>query len=118
MFLVLLIVPSLIAIQNDLGRLTQTTRRGLRFRRPGVRAALGTGAALIMAWLGATMGAFAVTGALPQAISKVLSGTPFAEDVTLGASLGLFIAGAGVICMALYLVSAIALLVSRMRHPA
>lgn len=118
MFLVLLIVPSLIAIQSDLGRLTQTTRRGLHFRRSGMRAALGLGAALIVAWLGATMGAFAVTGALPQAITEVLSGTPVAEDVTLGTSLGLFVAGAGVICLALYLVSAIALVVSRMRRPA
>jgi predicted RND superfamily exporter protein len=118
MFLVLLIVPSLIAIQSDLGRLTQTTRRGLHFRRSGMRAALGLGAALIVAWLGATMGAFAVTGALPQAITEVLSGTPVAEDVTLGTSLGLFVAGSGVICLALYLVSAIALVVSRMRRPA
>lgn len=118
MFLVLLIVPSLIAIQSDLGRLTQTARRGLRFRRGGIRAALSLASAMIVAWLAATMGAFAVTGTLPQALQNALASTPLAGDITLMTSLGLFVAGAAVICLALYLVSGLALAMSRLRRPA
>lgn len=118
MFLVLLIVPSLIAIQSDLGRLTQTARRGLRFRRGGIRAALSLASAMIVAWLAATMGAFAVTGTLPQALQDALADTPLSGDITLMTSLGLFVAGAAVICLALYLVSGLALAMSRLRRPA
>ncbi|WP_300588160.1 efflux RND transporter permease subunit [Marivita sp.] len=118
MFLVLLIVPSLIAIQSDLGRLTQTARRGLRFRRGGIRAALSLASAMIVAWLAATMGAFAVTGTLPQALQDALADTPLAGDITLMTSFGLFVAGAAVICLALYLVSGLALAMSRLRRPA
>ncbi|MCI5110359.1 MAG: efflux RND transporter permease subunit [Marivita sp.] len=118
MFLVLLIVPSLMAIQSDLGRLTQTARRGLRFRRHGVRVLLGAGAALIVAWLAATMGAFAVTGALPQVLSSVLSETPLGGDATLGGSLGLFALGSAVICLGLYLIAALVAVGSRRRRPA
>ncbi|MBO6883614.1 MAG: efflux RND transporter permease subunit [Marivita sp.] len=116
MFLVLLIVPSLIAIQSDLGRLTQTARRGLRFRRGGIRAALSLASAMIVAWLAATMGAFAVTGTLPQALQNALADTPLAGDITLMTSLGLFVAGAAVICLALYLVSGLALAMFRLRR--
>ena len=118
MFLVLLIVPSLIAIQSDLGRLTQTARRGLRFRRGGIRAALSLASVMIVAWLAATMGAFAVTGTLPQALQDALADTPLSGDITLMTSLGLFVAGAAVICLALYLVSGLALAMSRLRRPA
>lgn len=118
MFLVLLIVPSLIAIQSDLARLTQTARRGLRFRRGGIRAALSLASVMIVAWLAATMGAFAVTGTLPQALQDALADTPLAGDITLMTSLGLFVAGAAVICLALYLVSGLALAMSRLRCPA
>ena len=115
MFLVLLIVPSLIAIQNDIGRLTQTARRGLRFRQGGIRVVLGTASALIVAWLGATMGAFALTGALPETLRSALADTPLGGDLTLARSLGFFLVGAAVICLTVYLLSAVALVVSRMR---
>ncbi len=115
MFLVLLIVPSLIAIQNDIGRLTQTARRGLRFRQGGIRVVLGTASALIVVWLGATMGAFALTGALPETLRSALADTPLGGDLTLARSLGFFLGGAAVICLTVYLLSAVALVVSRMR---
>jgi multidrug efflux pump subunit AcrB len=115
MFLVLLIVPSLIAIQNDIGRLTQTARRGLRFRQGGIRVVLGTASALIVVWLGATMGAFALTGALPEILRSALVDTPLGGDLTLARSLGFFLVGAAVICLTVYLLSAVALVVSRMR---
>ena len=118
MFLVLLIVPSLMAIQDDLGRLTRTARRGLRFRHGGVRVALGAASTMIVAWLAATMGAFAVTGTIPQIVQDAFASTPFAGNITLMTSLGLFVAGAAVICLALYLVSGAVLLMTRIRRPA
>ena len=68
MVLVLLVVPALIAIQADIGRRIGALRRGLRFRRPRVRALHGAAVALMLGWLAATMGHVAVTGLLPQAL--------------------------------------------------
>ncbi len=116
MFLVLLIVPSLMAIQSDLGRLTQTARRGLRFRQGGIRLALGAASLAILAWLAATMGSFAVTGGLPDMLGRILAGSPLGGQATLTSSLGLFIGGTALICLAVYLLSALALGVARRRN--
>ena len=118
MFLVLLLVPSMIAIQNDIGRLTQTARRGLRFREAGLRATLLVTSALIAGWLAATMGTFAVSGQLPLVLQGLASGALAIEDITLLPSLLLFLFGAAVICFAVYLLSMIALGVSRVRRAA
>jgi multidrug efflux pump subunit AcrB len=116
MFLVLLIVPSLMAIQSDLGRLTQTARRGLRFRQGGIRLALGAASLAILAWLAATMGSFAVSGGLPDMLGRILAGSPLGGQATLTSSLGLFIGGTALICLAVYLLSALALGVARRRN--
>jgi multidrug efflux pump subunit AcrB len=116
MFLVLLIVPSLMAIQSDLGRLTQTARRGLRFRQGGIRLALGAASLAILAWLAATMGSFAVSGGLPDMLGRILAGSPLGGQATLTISLGLFIGGTALICLAVYLLSALALGVARRRN--
>lgn len=116
MFLVLLIVPSLIAIQSDIGRLTQTARRGLRFRHMGLRAVIGLAALLIVGWLGATMGAFALTGQLPDMLQTFLADMSLGVEVTLSTSLLLFIAGAAVICLVIYGLSAVALGLTRFRR--
>jgi multidrug efflux pump subunit AcrB len=118
MFLVLLIVPSLMAIQNDISRLTQTARRGLRFRAAGLRATLLIASALIIGWLGATMGSFALTGGLPEPLLAALADTPIGGDISLALTLGLFIAGAAVICLTLYVLSALAVGVFRLRRTA
>ncbi|MFP7569576.1 efflux RND transporter permease subunit [Marivita sp. S2033] len=116
MFLVLLIVPSLVAVQHDMARLTQSARRGLRFRQKGLRSALVAASVLIVAWLGATLGVFALTGALPSALQKLLSRLSFAPDAGLTTTLALFIFGAAVICVGVYLLAAIALGVTRARR--
>ncbi|MCL3881493.1 efflux RND transporter permease subunit [Marivita sp. GX14005] len=112
MFLVLLIVPSLIAIQSDFGRLIRTARRGLRFRRRRMRAVSIVASALIAIWFAATLGSVAVTGALPEP----LAGTPIGAG-GLGAGFALFTAGAAVICLAVYLVAVILFAVAA-RRPA
>ncbi|MCK0151450.1 efflux RND transporter permease subunit [Marivita sp. S6314] len=118
MFLVLLIVPSLMAIQNDFGRLTQTARRALRFRKTGVRVAMGAASAVILAWLSVTMGAFAATGDLPVAVKTALSFAPLGAEVSLSTVLGLFVVGAAAICLAMYILAALAVGVMRVRKPA
>jgi hypothetical protein len=64
------------------------------------------------------MGAFALTGALPEMLSAALADTPLAGELTLARSLGFFVLGAAVICLAVYLLSAVVLVVSRMRSRA
>jgi hypothetical protein len=48
----------------------------------------------------------------------LLVGTPFDGEPTLGTSFGLFVVGAAVICVLLYVLSAISMAVSRLRRPA
>ena len=115
MFLVLLIVPSLIAIQHDIGRLTMTARRGMRFRKAGLRATLLLASALVVAWLGATMGAFTINGALPEAVQIALESLPISNDRGLGMILGIFVLGAAAICFGVYALAALALAVTRGR---
>src|SRR6056297_4155287 len=54
MVLVLLVVPALLAMQNDVTRLRAATMRALRGRDTGLRAANGTAAAAMAAWFAAT----------------------------------------------------------------
>jgi hypothetical protein len=51
-------------------------------------------------------------------LSAALADTPLAGDLTLARSLGFFVLGAAVICLAVYLLSAVVLVVSRMRSRA
>lgn len=88
MVLVLLLVPALLAIGQDLSQPMRALRRGLRVR--GMRAPLGAGAAVVLAWFAATMGWVLITGQLPAPLAGLGAGQP------LAAALGLFVAGAGV----------------------
>lgn len=78
MFLVLLIVPAIVAIQADLGRTTRSWRRMLRAPRAatGPRVALAGASFATVLLLGATVGVFAITGA------------PWAPLAALGGALG------------------------------
>ena len=98
--LVLLVVPALIAMQQDVARQTRALRRILRAPVPAVRNSVAVGGVAILAWLGATMGATVVLGALPAALTSVapmLGGLP-----AMPAALALFISGAAVIVLTLY----------------
>jgi len=99
--LVLLLVPALLAVQQDIGRQFTTLRRALRARR-GARAVSALVIATVLAVVGvfaATIGAVIATGALPLQLMALLPGLP--EMAPLSLSLGLFVAGsAGVILLA------------------
>ncbi|PRY92261.1 efflux RND transporter permease subunit [Donghicola tyrosinivorans] len=100
MFLVLLVVPALVAVQADIGQLVRSARRGVRARHSGLRRGVLTTGALIGAWGVVTAGWMAATGAvLPQLAQMV---TP---PASMAGAVGLFLIGALVLCLAGYLVT-------------
>jgi len=90
MVLVLLIVPSLLAMQQDILRQFQALRRlgSQPARARGAAVVVGLAAVALLVWFAATLGAMILTGALwaPLAALLPVSG--------LGAALGLFLLGA------------------------
>ncbi|MWD26676.1 AcrB/AcrD/AcrF family protein [Aquicoccus sp. SCR17] len=113
MVLVLLVVPALMAAQQDVARQFQALRRALRFRVGRLRwAALG-GVALMLGWLALTMGWTLATGALPGPLAALVP-----DAAALPVATGLFLAGMlGVVLLA-YLAGALALWLSRRRQAA
>lgn len=104
-FLVLLVVPALMAMQMDMASQRQSFRRALkglfagRGPRLPVAAALGLGALM----LAATIGWTAITGALPA----VLNGLPLLEDAAaMTRAIAMFVAGSAIGVLVIYIVSA------------
>ena len=100
MVIVLLVVPALMAVQHDLARQTAALRRALRFRARSVRLGMIAALALVLAWLGATMGWVIVTGALPGPVAGLM---PQAL-APMAAALALFLAGAAALILLAYVV--------------
>ncbi|WP_425072261.1 efflux RND transporter permease subunit [Sagittula sp. S175] len=96
MVLVLLVVPSLVAVQHDVTQAWAALKKGWRFRAAPVRGLLLAGTAAVLGWLAVTLGWVAVTGALPAALGGGAA----------GAALGLFLGGALVVVLVLYAVAA------------
>jgi len=101
--LVLLVVPALIAVQNDVSRPVTALRRAMRGSHRGMRWLVGVTGALLLAWMGATMGAAVVTGALPE---RVMGLVPQLADMgAMRAGLVLFVGGALAIVLVTYLLA-------------
>ena len=100
LLLVLLVVPSLLAIGHDIGRNTRAFRTGLTVgaRAPGMGLALGSGMLMIGGWFVATIGSVLVSGSLPMALGGA---------ATMGPALGLFVAGSAVVCFVVYAIAAL-----------
>lgn len=113
MVLVLLVVPSLLAMQQDVRRQIGAMRRGFRSRAPGLRVALGLGWTATLAWMIATLGWAIALGSLPQPILEYLPQLQLWSPMIAG--MLLFIAGAAAIAFATYLVSVAGFLVARRR---
>ncbi len=106
LFLVLLVVPALMAMQQDVNRQVAAFRRGLRMRRGGaVRAGLILGLLGVLAWLAATMGVTMATGALPAVLLDMLP--MLAQGPALLTSLLVFISGVLLLSLTLYLILAL-----------
>ena len=103
--IVLLVVPALVAMQQDVRRPLTALRRALLSPNRALKGAvLGTGAALL-GWLGVTMGWALLWGSLPMPLLKALPALAGME--ALQGALVLFVAGALAIVLAVYLVSAL-----------
>ena len=119
MFLVLLVVPALIAMQKDVAANFASMRRSFRPVRRSRRAALPT----ILVALGAattfvgTLGSVIATGALPAAIGDKLTEIfPMAAEIPLMAlAFGLFVLTVATLAILLYLGSGIALALGHRR---
>jgi multidrug efflux pump subunit AcrB len=99
LFIVLLVVPSILAMQQDVSRQMQSLRRGLRTaaRAPAMAAGVGLAVLAVAAGFAATLGAFVVTGQVwgPLAGLEPLEGAR-------GALFG-FVVAAAAICLTLWL---------------
>ena len=109
--LVLLVVPSIMAMQQDFHRQWQAAKRALRGRRAAmfVPAAAGSlGAALLFA---ATLGPVILTGAPLAWMAAIL---PMLEAGT-GAAFAVFAVGTLVLLLAIYMITALAMMPRRQR---
>ena len=105
MVLVLLVVPALMAMQDDMGRMRAGLRRALRTRRAGgLRGLMGLGLALVLGWFAATLGHVLWQGALPSVLAGLVPG-----GGGLASALLLYLAGAAVIVLALFAVAGLTL---------
>lgn len=85
MFLVLLVVPSLMAMQADFARQTRALRRAVA--APRLRAVTLANLAAISALFGATLGVAIWQGALPGFITSLLPGLAGAAPISAGLAL-------------------------------
>lgn len=103
--LVLMVVPALLAMQHDVGRLVRSMRRavsGLSKSGP-VGVATGIAAAGTVVVFAITLGSVLVTGGLPGPLAGVLP----SGAVTPGSAFALFVAGAAVVVFVVWAVSAV-----------
>jgi hypothetical protein len=100
-----LLVPALIAIQLDVSRIIQSTRRSARRRASLVFAMSLGGGAVMLGWLWATLGHQALYGAM------LVSGL----GAGMTGALMTYGAGVFVLCLALYVIGGIVFAVARMR---
>ncbi len=104
MFLVLLIVPSLMAMQADVAKQMRAARRALRGRRPAMFLPAAIGAVAAAALFAATVAPVVLNGAAWAPAAEVL---PMLNG-GLAAAFGVFVAGVAASLVAIYLLSALA----------
>lgn len=102
MVLVLLVVPSLIAMQADFARQITAARRALRAGRRAMWLPAGLGVAAALALFGTLVVPVLLTGAAWPALQGI-------APAGAGLAMGIFIAGLAAILGAIYLMAALAL---------
>ena len=110
MVLVLLIVPSLVAMQRDFSQPLTALRRALQKPQSGLRSVVGVTLVLVLGWLGATMGMASLTGALPAFLTGALPNLAARPPLQVG--FGLFLLGSMMLVLVAYFVSALVFLSS------
>ncbi|ETW13874.1 AcrB/AcrD/AcrF family transporter [Roseivivax marinus] len=111
MVLVLLVVPALLSIGEDFARARAALGRGLRHRLRGARLAHVAGVAVVIAWLGATLGWVGITGALPAPLAALAPGL---DPEPLAAAL--FVAGTTLLVIGAYAAAGLWLALARRRR--
>ena len=106
MVLVLLVVPALVAVQQDFGRLISAFRHGTRAPVTSFRLFMQGSFAVIVAWLVSTLGWTAVTGTLRPEWQNLL-GDVGQNLEPMTAAFALFVSGAAIFVFLLYVISAI-----------
>ncbi len=99
MFIVLLVVPAILAMQQDVGQQMRALRRafaGAR-RQPELAKGLAGLGAVLAVWFAVTVGAAALTGAMAGPLGALGGGA---------AALGLFLGGAALLCLGTWAVIA------------
>ena len=116
-FLVLLVVPALMAAQSDVKRQITAFRRALRARTGGgmVRGLSLAGAVAMLGWLAATMGHVAWDGTIWPGLTALLPPTLAAQAGSMPLALGLFVAGVLAMVLALYVIGVLGRLALRRR---
>ncbi len=109
LILVLLLVPALLAMQQDFGRQFAALRRAMHAGRRGAMVWMTTAAVAlgIAALFAATLGAVLVQGAMPDVVRGVLSIASDSPRMML-AAFALFVAGSAVLALVAYVGGALA----------
>ena len=115
MFLVLILVPAILGMGQDLGRFFTAYRRAVRAQGARlVQMAIWVASAGVAAIFAATLGAWAATGAAWAPIAQMLEAMGGAE-VSAGSALGLFLAGVALWLVLVSLVASLWAVVARAR---
>ena len=101
MVLVLLVVPSVMAMQADVYRQVQSAKRALRGRRLAMFVPAGLGALGALALFALTVGPIVFTGAALPTVAAVL---PMLNS-GMGAAFGVFVVGLMALLLAIYIIA-------------
>ncbi|AXI41109.1 efflux RND transporter permease subunit [Sulfitobacter sp. SK011] len=111
MFLVLLVVPALIAAQHDIARQIAAMRRGVRAPVGGLRWGMSALWAVIIGWGALTLGWAIWQGQIYPGLAQLLP--TFADLSALTEALILFVIGAALVALLGYLIGALAFAMQR-----
>ncbi|MDU9005671.1 efflux RND transporter permease subunit [Sedimentitalea todarodis] len=101
MILVLLVVPALVAAQQDIARPLAALRRALRSRVRPLQGVIWATGMLLLGWLAATLGMTAATGVLPAQLADLVP--PLRDMAPMRAALVTFLPGAVLIVALVWL---------------
>ena len=108
MLLVLLVVPSLIAMQGDMKRFSIALHRGLKFRNFRIRVGFYIAAFFIVAWLSMTVVSQILIG--KSLVSFPLLGFSILNGINMSSAFLLYLIGVLVILLIFYAVTAVNLM--------
>jgi len=115
MLLVLLVVPSLIAMQGDMKRFSTALHRGLKFRNFRIRVGFYIAAFFIVAWLSMTVVSQILIG--KSLVSFPLLGFSILNGINMSSAFLLYLIGVLVILLIFYAVTAVNLMRSPRQRP-